>query len=92
MVIYATLKFVKRVISHADVCAKTNYEMGIMVINLCSHYQYGLFSKVATATMAWLLIELTTTRLPSYPQSSHYDLVHLHYWFDNLKLWVLWVS
>jgi hypothetical protein len=52
MVIYATLKFVKRVISHTDVCAKTNYEMDIMVINLCSHYQHGLFSMVATSTMA----------------------------------------
>jgi hypothetical protein len=51
MVIYATLKFVKQVTSHTDVCAKTNYEMDIMVINLCRHYQYGLFSMVATSTM-----------------------------------------
>jgi hypothetical protein len=46
MVIYATLKFLKQVIFHTDVCAKTNYEMD-MVINLCSHYrQYGLFNMV----------------------------------------------
>jgi hypothetical protein len=38
MVIYATLKFVKQVISHKE----TNYEMD-MVINLCGYYQYGLF-------------------------------------------------
>jgi hypothetical protein len=38
MIMYATLKFVKQVISHTDIYAKTNYEMDIMVINLCSHY------------------------------------------------------
>jgi hypothetical protein len=52
MVIYATLKSVKQVISHTDVCIKSNFEMDIMVINLFSHYQYGLFSMVATCTMA----------------------------------------
>jgi hypothetical protein len=37
MIIYATLKFVKQVISH-----KENYEMD-MVIKLSSYYQYNLF-------------------------------------------------
>jgi len=27
--------------------------------------------------------------LQGYHKSSSYDLVHLHYWFDTLKLWVL---
>jgi hypothetical protein len=63
MLIYATLKFVKQVISHTDVCAKTNYEMDIMMINLCSHYQYGLFSIYGSNIHHGLVINWTHNNL-----------------------------